>query len=835
MIHAPSPHILRGYSLVAFVIGLALGLVALPTHAQQPGLRTVPGASDAEQGIALTVSGGVSKGAYQGGFVYGLTYLMRLSREDPRIRDVFDVPAYHLVSATGASAGNINALLAAVSWCDSTFIEQSPQESLFWRVWIPVGMEQLFPETRPEQPFMPDFVFSRQFFHTEVAPRLKEAMHHPVRRGCEVPVGLTLTRIDSFGHVPFAPSLDPVRTIRYASIARLASTSIEGEPGMRFRPFDFTGLDLQQYGELLLPDLAPSQNDLGVDPMVRVALGSSAFPLAFAPVEITFSSGPDEPRETGYFIDGGVFDNNPLGLSSALYNPRLRNERPDEDMKLRAYVGPRRADPRSVPVYSLLVNQNHRRGTPPAERQAEITSRSKSRISARAYNSFLNKAITTAREYEMELLARDLTETDRKRIVQSSRYHAIMGESLISFGAFFSYLFRQHDFFVGLYDAVHFAAEQSVHDRTNRSDVGARVRALIDVLEPQLQTAEHDFLLSLHRDEFAQERVCEPFTSSQNVYLALSCAVNDWERTHGTEPSGAAENFGRLFEHIETYITPDRFIALEKQACQAEKATSVNEAGRRVQTDGEFRCDAITDDGLLLQMQANADQTVTRILESALEILIENEHEIDATMDEATARDHITLAYFIQRNLAIEGRTGFSWDSSSMPVERRKRRGVDAPAISRRLIWRTVVPNEVIFPVARKGWGFSYRPRYYPGPRHAPRIPLLLGYNKFEGQPGLFLTGLGLEQPIFSGPRRLIVNSVEVGITQGIATTGTGDGWRYTGLNVGLYILGGKIRFGLLLPSLLRHPETNLYSGHQTSIGISDVNGLLYWIGKFIQ
>jgi len=146
-----------------------------------------------------------------------------------------------------------------------------------------------------------------------------------------------------------------------------------------------------------------------------------------------------------------------------------------------------------------------------------------------------------------------------------------------------------------------------------------------------------------------------------------------------------------------------------------------------------------------------------------------------------------------------------------------------------------VVPNEVIFPVARKGWGMSYRPRFYPGPRRMPRVPLLLGYNKYEGQPGLFLAGIGLQQPIFTGARRLILSSIEVGVTQGIATTGTGNGSRYTGLNAGLYVLGGKIRFGILLPSLFRHPSNNRYSEHQTSVGISDVNGLLYWIGKFIR
>jgi hypothetical protein len=183
----------------------------------------------------------------------------------------------------------------------------------------------------------------------------------------------------------------------------------------------------------------------------------------------------------------------------------------------------------------------------------------------------------------------------------------------------------------------------------------------------------------------------------------------------------------------------------------------------------------------------------------------------------------------------MQKRAGFSWDSSSMPVERRKRRGLDASLVSTRLIWRIVAPNEAVFPVARRGWGVSYRPTFFPGRRYAPRIPLLLGYNKYEGEPGLFQAGIGLRQPVFSGLRSLLLHSVEVGVTQGVATTGVGAGLDYTGVNTGAYLLGGKVRVGILWPAAIRSGNSDRYGDYQVSLGISDLNGLLYWVGEFIR
>lgn len=69
---------------------------------------------------------------------------MRVSQESQEARGSLDLFEYDLAAATGASAGNIHALLTAVSWCDETMLRPRPENSLFWQIWVPVGIEQLF-------------------------------------------------------------------------------------------------------------------------------------------------------------------------------------------------------------------------------------------------------------------------------------------------------------------------------------------------------------------------------------------------------------------------------------------------------------------------------------------------------------------------------------------------------------------------------------------------------------------------------------------------------------------------------------------------------------------
>jgi hypothetical protein len=92
------------------------------------------------------VSGGVSLGSYQAGFLHYYTqYLLTHGRYVRQFFTSENGSSLDLVGgfklATGASAGSINAFLAAVAGCRKPVAD--PEKSLFFQAWIPVGMERL--------------------------------------------------------------------------------------------------------------------------------------------------------------------------------------------------------------------------------------------------------------------------------------------------------------------------------------------------------------------------------------------------------------------------------------------------------------------------------------------------------------------------------------------------------------------------------------------------------------------------------------------------------------------------------------------------------------------
>src|SRR5438067_5307588 len=111
----PGP-VRRGGTQVLALVLSAFALLAAPA------LAAAPGGDRVEDRFALTISGGVSLGAYEAGLNWALVRFMRLRElefkaDDPRAFLRSRGP--ELVAVTGASAGSINALLAAPLWCEA--------------------------------------------------------------------------------------------------------------------------------------------------------------------------------------------------------------------------------------------------------------------------------------------------------------------------------------------------------------------------------------------------------------------------------------------------------------------------------------------------------------------------------------------------------------------------------------------------------------------------------------------------------------------------------------------------------------------------------------------
>src|SRR5260221_4926812 len=144
-------------------------------------------ASRAADKLALTISGGVSLGSYEAGLQWTLVQSMRTSSRD-----------LELAAVTGASAGSINALLAAALWCEDSAEarDASPDSNLFHDAWTPVGIEDLLPEAasgyRADDALLTAAPLEAAL--ERIRARLFEPGGRRFRPGCSVPLGFTVTR-----------------------------------------------------------------------------------------------------------------------------------------------------------------------------------------------------------------------------------------------------------------------------------------------------------------------------------------------------------------------------------------------------------------------------------------------------------------------------------------------------------------------------------------------------------------------------------------------------------------------------------------------------------------
>lgn len=266
---------------------LALLLLATSSHAVEP----------ASEDLALVISGGVSLGSYEAGYLY---YLTEAAKENPA--------SASLRLATGTSAGSINAFLAAMSSCGPPTPE--PADSLLYQTWLPVGFDQLHV---PEQ-VTARGAFSREGFDPALA-EVRARWEQGLPDDCDVLLGFTTTRV--------TPTTSPVG--RFSTVSHSEERFV---------------MRLEGHGDGVAPTLTPvflpgealpqpvlPQSDDPLGTAMGVLLASSAFPMAFEPVPVPFCSvrtpaeaaactleSPDA-LEPVPLIDGAMFENTPLHLA----------------------------------------------------------------------------------------------------------------------------------------------------------------------------------------------------------------------------------------------------------------------------------------------------------------------------------------------------------------------------------------------------------------------------------------------------------------------------------------------------------------------------------------
>ncbi|HXX31884.1 MAG TPA: patatin-like phospholipase family protein [Myxococcaceae bacterium] len=299
-----------------------------------------------EDPYTVTVSGGVSLGTYESGLTWAV---VRLSRGALIEEEEGGQRRPTVLAITGASAGSINALLSGALWCESAADSRnrSVDDNLLRQTWVEVGLDALLP--RDASHYQADDGLLASEALMPIVNRIRTQIFSPdgmrFQPGCRLPVGFTVTRvipeeIDVSGlKVPIQRAVSPlVFEIDAGGAPTVSRQQLSG----RWSP------------EALLrlaDSIDASGTHISPDSLFQSLLASAAFPLAFGarPLcecnlrcnlseEVTASScpGPDTQhplknlscaaysnalggREISlcksYFVDGGVFDNAPVGLA----------------------------------------------------------------------------------------------------------------------------------------------------------------------------------------------------------------------------------------------------------------------------------------------------------------------------------------------------------------------------------------------------------------------------------------------------------------------------------------------------------------------------------------
>jgi predicted acylesterase/phospholipase RssA len=200
--------------------------------------------------------------------------------------------------------------------------------------------------------------------------------------------------------------------------------------------------------------------------LIKASLASSAFPVAFSPIELSYCNSEEScvagVYESAFFSDGGLFDNAPIGAAS-----EQLLQQADLDLQF---------DPEQVEV--VYIDPANRRGD--ELKPAEASNIPDEKFGIAAYINYFAGAMNVGMNQELYRAKVRLMSKGIK-LHTSSRRHPLAGNFHMHFSAFYSTDFRAHDYLVGLYDAAHDLARRRCHQLSNTEESCTR-----EMLQQQL-------------------------------------------------------------------------------------------------------------------------------------------------------------------------------------------------------------------------------------------------------------------------------------------------------------------------------------------------------------
>lgn len=285
------------------------------------------------------ISGGVSLGGYQAGFLeYYSRYLEWLAAEASRERATGTTETWADMPMSlyaGASAGSINALLLALRQCYKP--TDTIEDELFFKLWQSASLLTMLKQTLEKGRHTPEEANAlvgqvgmdslMQVIAAELGEKKPEKGDW---RECKVGFGATVTRM-SPRQLSINEALDDKLGAVVPRMTEKFMVRIDyGAPdrSLTISPFAFSDAHLKAAPDMF-PLLAMPEkgSERSFDELLKLAQGSAAIPLVFPPAAIPhnfYMPNPDPAGkppflktliETGvHFVDGGILNNNPIDL-----------------------------------------------------------------------------------------------------------------------------------------------------------------------------------------------------------------------------------------------------------------------------------------------------------------------------------------------------------------------------------------------------------------------------------------------------------------------------------------------------------------------------------------
>jgi hypothetical protein len=807
--------------------------------------------------IVLSASGGISAGSYQGGASYAIIEFLRRQR-NPAYRDRFVVSGqqHYLASAAGASAGNINALLGALSWCarDAQFGNQRSdtipaEESLYWQTWVNLGIGQLLPANPAKKRSGTDpAVFDRRFTRVVSLPALKAftAGATPVSN-CNLPVGLTLTKLIPYDY-EVAKGLS-------AKAQRMATVFSVRAAGARI-VFDTVTDKVRKRGSLgtlvLLPELynRASSDSTRWAAIFNAVTASSAFPVAFGTQEVCFvpadtSKTRQKGTECEQFLDGGAFDNNPFALGVGMLDKR-------------GLVGPQNT------VLLTYSNPGQTRAPfiEPLPHKSPVESGLAGllQLAAGFYPS--------ARQYELQLLGRQLQRDSEfvadhgnpalrppdLHIAFTTRSAPIYGDRIGAFAGFLGRPWREYDFYAGVYDGLRYVAERFLCPPNEEQCVAERHRVLIEhnalgvspVAKAMLRThaafeyAPNSYIPTSPPKVTESDAVKNAATEAERdralLVAASFDAISQLRPGHHLRGCNIRGTLGRTFcnDSLGAVILTLRDDKRVRRAA-ARRAEVCNALAE----DERYRCPADQEFSDLLKNPTSYLEKVTDRVMSRLElaednILYSSKDRPKGTIPPKSYSPWVELGYLAVRSSNYDARHGLKFNPSSARLDWTTWKAGLASIVG------IVAPHYVALAWSRDSSGANrevegdrrpkhttliggWVPTYFLSERGRVVAPIEASLHTFgehgEIAIGQVRGGLGFRfgewMPVLHGFQLSALVPCEIGTR------------RPNHCSLPTYEISNELVFHKLRFAFGVNPR--LHSTH-LSAGIADVNGMLYWI-----